>query len=891
MKSNRGNDPSQSEKTPDPSAAGIDVQYRAWSDIDLDGNYREAVLEVTADEILTRTPAGLQASVQRSAVEFVICKDYVGNGQLEAKLHGGQRVPLIRFTKTLSGRFEAAEERINRMLGGPLTQEAREEREGANGPSEKRFFYRCPNCDFPLPRQGDVCPKCVHIRSVMLRLARYVRPYWKEASLGLILALLLGGIQMMPGVLLQRLIDGPLRLPSVPSVSDVALLNSMPVPQRFETPELMERAAAYAIDADLLHGSGEQGRITAADMDRYREDRDRFASPAAQELAYRHVLRAQQFGPRAAPIRTEDVEAYLAELDATQVPEDSRLWAFHLGVDLRALADRLEPRTIGRADVIDAVRPNRVRQVVWLVAALLLAFILRSVFIWGRTNIMGGLGAKLMHDIRAHLYQALQRLSLSFYDSEHSGRIMSRVNEDTNVLRNFIAQGLQQMIVHSLTILVLCTVMFFFHWRLALLTLLPMPLIVVATYVFAKKARNVYRRIRRKAANLLKTVHESVAGVYIVKSFAQEDREMDAFGIENRAHRDTTMESVKLLSLFQPSIIFMAGLGMLTIYSYGSYLVIAGELSVGILVMFNAFLAQFFAPIQQLSNLSDVFQRAAVSSERVFNVIDTPSDVADSQAAKALDHVRGQVQFEHVDFFYEKGERILKDINMEVAPGEIIGLVGQTGSGKSTIVKLLARFYDPTGGRILVDGHDLKDLRIKDLRQNIGMVLQETFLFTGSLRENIAYGNPEAGLDQIIAAARAANAHDFIMDLPDAYDTSVGERGVGLSGGEKQRIAIARAILKDPAILILDEATSSVDTATEAMIQEALNRLMKGRTTFAIAHRLSTLQNAHRLMVLDKGTIVETGTHQELWQKENGIYRTLVEIQDLLAKQKGPNHA
>jgi ATP-binding cassette, subfamily B, bacterial len=780
-----------------PVQTADDACYRELSDIDLNGNYRVAVLEMDDDEIRSRTPDGLQARVQRADVEYVVCRVYVGNGQLEAQLRTGRRIPLIRFTKTLSDRFQAAAETVNQRLGRRPTHDAREKEGLADGPADKKFSYRCPNCDYPLLHQGDVCPKCVNMRSVLLRLARYVVPYWKEAVLGLLLALLLAAIQMMPGVLLQRLIDGPLRVPPTSSPADA----DRPAEQRLALSEPVAAADRHAVGPARPRSGGERDRPTSA-------------------------------------------------------------------------------------EIPDATRADRLVRVALLVAALLLAFVLRSVTIWARTNIMGRLGAKLMHDIRAHLYRALQRLSLSFYDSEHSGRIMSRVNEDTNVLRNFVAQGFQQLIVHVLTILVLCAVMFWFHWRLALLTLLPMPLMVVGTYIFAQKARNVYRRIRRKSANLLKAVQESVAGVYVVKSFAQEEREIDSFGVDNRAHRDTTMESVKLLSLFQPSIVFLAGVGMLSIYSYGSYLVIGGELSVGVLVMFNAFLAQFFAPIQQLSQLTDTFQRAAVSGERVFSVIDTPTEVADAAHARSLGRVAGRVQFQNVDFSYQRGEPVLRNIDMDVQSGEIIGLVGQTGSGKSTIVKLLARFYDPVGGRIMVDGHDLRELKTGDLRRNIGMVLQETFLFTGTLRENIAYGNPEADLDRIIEAARAANAHEFIMDLPDAYDTAVGERGVGLSGGEKQRIAIARAILKDPAILILDEATSSVDTATEAMIQEALNRLMKGRTTFAIAHRLSTLQNADRLIVLQKGRIIETGTHGELLRKETGLYRTLVEIQDLLSKQK-----
>ncbi len=862
------------------------VLFSVISDMTLDGDYEECILEITENEIRTVSESGVQAHIDINNVEFVICKDYVGNGQMEAQLTDERQIPLARYTKTLSERFQEAEKEINNILGGKLTEEVREEKQAAESPSEKQLSYRCPNCGYPLRHQGDVCPKCVNVKSVLLRLSHYLKPYWKEAVLGLFLALMLAAIQMAPGVLLQRLIDGPLRLPSVPSPAEMELLADLPLEFKFTSPDLLEKAQQHDIDPELLHGSGDQGRITESDIQLYLDDKDRFASQEAQELAYSNRLRAAQFQKPNGKISVEEVNQYINDLEALTIPEDSKLWALHLGVDLRSLGEDLGTDSIGRSDVIDAIRPQRINLVVILVFALLFSFIIRSVIIWGRTNIMGSLGAKLMHDIRAHLYRALQRLSLSFYDNEHSGRIMSRVNKDTDVLRRFVAEGFQQIVVHVLTILVLSIVMISFHWRLALLTLLPMPLIGLGTYIFSIKVKGIYRRIRRKAAQLLKTVHENVAGVYIVKSFAQEEREIGAFSADNRDHRDTTVESVRLLSIFRPAMIFLTGLGMLIIYSYGSYLVINGALSVGVLVMFNAFLAQFYAPVRQLSQLTDMFQRAAVSSERVFNIIDAPTDVDDSENAKSIENIKGHVEIENVDFSYEKGERILKNINIDVQPGEIIGLVGQTGSGKSTIVKLLARFYDPDKGRILLDGIDIKELKLKELRGNIGMVLQETFLFTGSLRENIAYGNPDAKLDEIIGAARAANAHDFIMDLPDAYDTRVGERGVGLSGGEKQRISIARAILKDPSILILDEATSAVDTATEAMIQEALDRLMKGRTTFAIAHRLSTLQNADRLVVLEEGEIAETGTHGELLGKEEGIYKKLVEIQDLLAGQR-----
>jgi ABC-type multidrug transport system fused ATPase/permease subunit len=425
------------------------------------------------------------------------------------------------------------------------------------------------------------------------------------------------------------------------------------------------------------------------------------------------------------------------------------------------------------------------------------------------------------------------------------------------------------------------------HPKLAVLTLLPTPMMVLGSYLFAKKIGGIYSRIYRRRAGLYRVLSDTISGIRIVKAFGQEKREIGSFEDKSRDFADATTESIKLTSVFSPTMVMLTALGTLVIYSYGGYLVVSGKegLTIGDLLMFLTLMAQFYAPVQTLTELTNTFQSAAVACERVFGIIDAPSEVADTVDAKPIEEMKGHFVLDHVHFSYEKSERILKRINFEVQPGEIIGLVGATGSGKSTLVKLISRFYDPTRGRILLDGRDLREIRLQDLRRHIGMVLQETFLFGSTIRENIAYGRPDATNDEVVGAARAANAHDFIMAMPDAYDSRVGERGLSLSGGERQRVAIARAILMDPTILILDEATSAVDTVTELQIQEALDRLMKGRTVFAIAHRLSTLKNAHRLMVMDKGEIVETGTHAELMAKEGGIYRNLVEIQNLFARR------
>lgn len=861
-----------------------EILYKVKSDMNLGGNYVNSWLIVTPREIHVVSDGDLKVRYSRDEVAYVHSADYVGNGLLEGELQDGGQVPLIRFSKTLSDQFEEAEGEINRILGYELSQEEKDEKQEASGPSEEKLTYRCPNCGYPLHNQGDVCPKCVNISSVIWRLLGYLRPYRKETVTGLFLALLLASIQLMPGFLLHKLIDGPLRLPKVfpPKTSQRAKNNSGR--ERFASSEAYELARNNSVQPSAVHGTGSRALITEQDVHQYLGASSSFSSRAAQRRAYTNWIHPDQIPDRNADGKIDPaiLNDYLSQIKKLPTTPLAQAWAFRLGVNLASI-EVPEDDVIGKEDVIAASKPQRYSMVALLVGTLLGAFMVRSLIVWGRATIMGSLGANLMHDIRAHLYRALQRLSLSFYDREHTGRIMSRVTKDTTVLRNFIVQGLQKLIIHGLTIIVLASVMLWYKWNLALLALLPMPIMAVGTYLFARRARDLYRRIRRKGASLLKTVKESVSGISVVKAFAQEERELASFNQKNRDHLDVTVESVKLKSLFQPSVIFLTAVGMLIIYSYGGYMVIAGGLSIGILVMFNTFMGQFYAPVRQLSQLTDIFQRAAVSSERIFSIIDAPSEVAEADHAEALHKVDGRIELHDVDFEYEKGEKVLRDISINVEPGEIIGLVGQTGSGKSTVVKLVARFYDPTNGRITLDGTDLKQIQLKDLRRNMGMVLQDTFLFTGTIRENIAYGRPDASQEEIIEAARAANAHDFIMELPDAYDTHTGERGVGLSGGEKQRVSIARAILKDPAILILDEATSAVDTATEAMIQDALDRLMEGRTTFAIAHRLSTLQNADRLVVLEEGEIAERGTHEELLENPQGIYRNLVEIQDLLS--------
>jgi ABC-type multidrug transport system fused ATPase/permease subunit len=536
--------------------------------------------------------------------------------------------------------------------------------------------------------------------------------------------------------------------------------------------------------------------------------------------------------------------------------------------------------------VVDQVIADRDLSTLPLVIAALVGIhaILRLVE-FGDLYLRHAVGERFIFDLRVRLYDHLQQLSLAFFESTSTGELMSRVTNDVNALEQFVTHGVALTVVDFLRLLGASVVLLVLNWRLALVVLIPMPLMGIGLWIFNHRARPIYRRVRDRLGDINASLQDKLTGVRVVQAFEREDEELRHFREVSRDYFEERVEAIRTWSVFFPALHFVSALGGALVLGFGARMVVTEQLSLGTLVAFLSYIISFYEPLRRLTEVDNTFQQAIAAGERIFELLDTESEIQDAPDATALDGVEGDVIFEHVHFRYGEGDRVLEDVNFHIAPGDMVALVGPSGAGKTSIANLLCRFYDPESGRVLVDGHDLRQVQVQSLRRHIGVVLQDTFLFNTTVRENLRYGKPDASEEEMVQAAKTAYAHAFIRDLPQGYDTQIGERGVKLSGGQKQRLALARAILADPRILILDEATSSVDAEAEYLIQQALEEVLRGRTALVIAHRLSTIREADRIIALDKGRIREVGSHSDLLAQE-GLYSQLYRRQVELVKDR-----
>jgi ATP-binding cassette subfamily B protein len=547
------------------------------------------------------------------------------------------------------------------------------------------------------------------------------------------------------------------------------------------------------------------------------------------------------------------------------------------GLSLVTTAINLAPPYFQGTLIDEVLQSHRNIGRLWLLMALWLGTLALGIGVQIATGrLIAFLAGNIAADIRNSVYRAIEFLRLSYFDKRQVGAIASRVTQDTDRVWGFLVDGLPYMVTNGLLLFGILGFLLHVNWKLTLCIAAPLPMVVLISGLCWKPVSQLYHRFGQKWAAFNSHLNESLSGIRVVKAFAQEDHENNKFLKRSTDVRDIGISADTRWYTVFGVMSFFTSLGALINWTVGGYMVYAHEMTLGNFWKVHAYLGLIYGPMQWFAQVNNWFSRAMAGAERIFEVIDTE---AEAYAQPGIRHeIRGEVTFENVRFGYDKSNPVLKGLTFTAKPGDMIGLVGKSGAGKSTTINLICRFYEPDAGQIRIDGLDYREIQLQDLRRQIGIVLQEPFLFNGTIAENIAYGKPDATFEQIVEAARAANAHHFVLSKPDGYDTIVGERGAKLSGGERQRISIARAILHDPRILILDEATSSVDVETEKQIQEAIGRLIQGRTTFAIAHRLSTLRNATRLIVLDKGEIAEMGTHAELMERK-GVFCKLVETQ------------
>ncbi len=530
-------------------------------------------------------------------------------------------------------------------------------------------------------------------------------------------------------------------------------------------------------------------------------------------------------------------------------------------------------------DMVDKVLAEKDMVMLYVICvSIVVVFLIRGIFYYGQSYLVSYIGQKVVIDVREVMFRKFQRMPMAYFDRHQTGETMSYITNDVAAIQSALVDQLIEMVTEGSILIGSIAMMVYLDWKLSLLTLIVIPLVGQAMKIFGRKLKSNGTVIQERAADITSLLQESISSIRVVKSFVREDYEIKRFITQNILNFQAAMKNVQLTSLLTPTVEFLAAVSVTFIVGFGGYEVVNGQMTAGALVAFLTYAVNLANPVKRLARVYGTLQRAMAAVDRVFAVIDLPEPIGDKEGAKPLPQIQGHVVVKDVTFGYKEGINALEDVSLEVKPGQMIAFVGPSGAGKSTIANLIPRFYEINSGAISIDGHDIREVTVASLREQIGIVPQETMLFSTSVMENIRYGRLDATDEEVIEAARAANADSFIRELPQGYDTPIGERGLNLSGGQRQRMSIARAILKNPRILILDEATSALDTESEKIVQAALDKLMIGRTSFVIAHRLSTIFNADQIYVIDDGRIREHGTHEELLAK-GGLYSHLYNIQ------------
>lgn len=527
----------------------------------------------------------------------------------------------------------------------------------------------------------------------------------------------------------------------------------------------------------------------------------------------------------------------------------------------------------------DVIGNAQYHLVPWIAGGFIALMVMKGFLLFIHQYFGDLFGVRAVYALRGELYKKLQFLSFHFYDNAKTGDLMSRLAGDVEVFRFFLSFGFAQLLNFVLLTGIGFFIMLTINWKLALVSLIALPFVGFAVYRFDKRVHPAFRKIRQSFSQLTTRVQENISGMNTVKALSREDFEIGRFLDKNEGYRTSNLENAKVWSTYFPLMEWMGNISVVILLLFGGYLVIRNELKIGELIAFFSLIWYIIGPLMWLGFVMNTFAQTKAAGERLLEILDEKDEMIDDPETVSVDPIEGHVQFKDVTHRYKGNEIVLDSISFDAPPGKVIGIIGATGSGKTTIVRLISRFYEPEKGEILIDGRPIRCYPLSVLRKHIGVVFQESFLFSSTVKDNIAYGKPDATMEEIIEAAKRAEAHDFIMEFPDGYETLLGERGLGLSGGQKQRIAIARALLINPSILILDDASSAVDMETEFKIQRALREVMKGRTTFIIAHRISSVKDADEILVLDQGKVVERGTHEELLAIKDGIYRRIYEIQ------------